>query len=86
MRHLAEAVGCLAAHPLRRRIGRDPLGVFPLQCLELAHERVVLKIIDLRRIQHVVQVFVMAQLLTQRVHAALRIGRFSGSGHWHLPL
>ena len=30
------------AHALRRRIGRDQLGVFGLQRLQVAHERVVL--------------------------------------------
>jgi len=48
-----------AADALRRRVGRDELGMLLLQLLELAHQVVELRIADLGLVLDVVQLFVM---------------------------
>ena len=60
--HLLESLGRLAAHALRGRVGREQLGMRGLHPLQLVHQRVVLGVGDLRRIENVVQVLVTAQL------------------------
>ncbi len=62
----------LAAHPLGRRVRRHQLGVLLLERLELAEERVVGLVRDLRPIEHVVQVLVLPQLLAQLRDPLLR--------------
>ncbi len=65
MAYLDEAFARLAAHALGGRIGTRQLGMSFLQRLELAHQGVVFRVGDLGRVQHVIQVFVVAQLLAQ---------------------
>ena len=65
MPHLDETLARLAAHALGGRIRRDQLRMRGFQLLELAHHRVVFRVGDFGRVQHVVQVFVMAQLLAK---------------------
>jgi hypothetical protein len=83
----AEGFRWLAAHPLRRRVGRDQLGVARLQVLELAHELVVLGIADLRVVQGVVAVIVEGDLSAQLFDACLgRLRITFGSGGFDLLL
>jgi hypothetical protein len=65
MRQLGEAGQGLAAYALGRGVGRDQLGVFGLNALELAHEHVEGGVGDLGRVEDVVLVFVMANLVAQ---------------------
>src|SRR5580700_6256344 len=44
-----------------------------LQCLQLTHQRVILRVRNRRRIHHVIQVLVAPQLLPQRLHALPRL-------------
>ena len=57
-----EALGRLAAHALGGRVEREQLRVRGLKELQLVHQRVVLGVGDLRRVQYVIQVLVAAQL------------------------
>src|SRR5580693_8216876 len=61
MPHLDETLARLRSHPLRRRIRSDQLGVFGFQTLEFAHQRVVFGVGDFGRVEHVIQVLVVAQ-------------------------
>ena len=51
------------ADPLSRRIGLQQVGVLLLQPLQLAKQAVVLRIGDLRCIEHVIGMIVMADRL-----------------------
>jgi hypothetical protein len=75
MADLDEPLARRRTHPLRRRIRRDQLGMLRLQRLQLAHQRVIFGVGDLRRIQRMVQVFVMPELLAKSLD-------FLGDG-WH---
>ena len=55
-----------AAHPLRRRIGRQQLGVLLLKPLKLGKQAVVFGIGDLRIVEDVIAVVVILKLLAQR--------------------
>ena len=67
--HLLESLGRLAAHALRRRVRRQQLRMLGLDPLQLVHQRVVLGVGDLRRVQHVVKVLVAAQFRAQFLRA-----------------
>ena len=73
MRHLDEALARLAADALGGRIRRDQLGMRRLQRLQLAHQRIVFGVGDFGRVQYVVQVLVVAQLLAQSVDFLRRL-------------
>ena len=62
---LGEAVERRCAHALGRRVGRDQLGVLLLERLQLPVQRVVLRVVDLRPVEDVVQVRVVVDLLSQ---------------------
>jgi hypothetical protein len=64
-RDLLEALGRLAADALGGRVGREQLGVRGLDALELVHQRVVLGVGDLRRVEDVVEVLVVAEFGAQ---------------------
>jgi hypothetical protein len=65
----------LGADALRRRVGRDELGVLGLERLQLAVQRVVLVVADLRVVEDVVAMCVVVELRAQLVDACLRVGR-----------
>ena len=58
-----------AAHALGGRVGRAPFRVGLFQALQLAKQAVVLRIGDGGRVQHVIQMPVVAQLFAQLSHA-----------------
>ena len=62
----------LAADALRGRVGRDELGVVGLEPLELVHERVVFGVGNFGRVEDVVEVLVVAQLMAQSFCASGR--------------
>ena len=72
VRHLHKPILRLAANPLRRRIQRHPLRMLRLQPLQLVHQRVVLRIRNLRSVLNVVKMFVMAQRIAQRLQLLFR--------------
>jgi hypothetical protein len=65
VRHLDEALTGFAAHALGGRVIRDQLRMRFLQRLQLPHHRVVFRVADFRRVQYVIEIFVMAQFLAQ---------------------
>ena len=65
----------LRADALRRRIRRDELGILRFERLELAKQRVVLRVGDERRVERVVLVVVPLDLLAQRCQRARRASR-----------
>ena len=67
--HFLEALGRLAAHALRRRVGRHQFGMLAFEPLQLIHQLVEGLVGDGRRIHHVVQVLVVADLLAQFLDA-----------------
>ena len=69
VRHLAKALGRLAAHALGGRVGGDELGVRCLDAFEFVHQRVVGGVADFRRVENVIQVLVAAQFGAQFVGA-----------------
>jgi len=73
---LVEAVslGQRRPHPLGGTLGRDELGVLPLQLLELTEERVVLGVRDLDTPLVVVELVVPEDLSTQPVETLLGLG------------
>ena len=73
VRHLDEALARLAAHALRRRIGRDQLRMLGLELLQLVHQAVEFGVADLGIVEHVVAVLVVADLVAQRFDLLLHI-------------
>ncbi len=71
--YLGELFAGLAAHPLRRRIGRDQLRMRGFQRDQLVHQLVELGVADLRIVEHVIAVFVVADLVAQRVDLLLHV-------------
>jgi len=71
--HGLELVERLAADAPRRGVGRDEIGVLPLELLQFAEQTVVLGIGDDRPILHVVRPVVPPDLFTQRFDALLRV-------------
>jgi hypothetical protein len=69
MRDGLEAFGGPATHALCRRVGVGQLGVCLFDRPKLAHESVELGVGDLRRVVHVVALFVMADESSQFVSA-----------------
>ena len=67
----------LVAHPLGGGIRSDLLRVGRLQLLQAAVEAVVLVIWDDRRIQHIVQIALLVQVLPQLFHFLTVIHGFS---------
>ena len=65
MRDFDESLARLAADALGGRIRRDQLGMRGFQRLQLPHHRVVFGVGDLGRVQHVIQMLVVAQFLAQ---------------------
>lgn len=79
-----EAARDLAADALRRRIGRDEIGVLGLDLLEFGEEAVVLGVGQVRLVEHVICVVRPLELGAQPCGALRRLagGRFNwGSGH-----
>ena len=59
VRNLLKALARLAAHTQRGRIRHDQFGMLALDLLQLANQRVILRVADLGRIENVVQMLVM---------------------------
>ena len=70
---LDELAARLAAHPLRRRVRRDQVGVLGLEPGQLPVQRVVLGVGELRSVEDVVEVLVPADLPAQLLQAALDV-------------
>jgi hypothetical protein len=68
MGHLGEALAWLAAYTLRRRVRRYQRGMLRLQPLEPVHERVILGVGDFRCVEHVVEMFVVANLFAKSLN------------------
>ena len=83
VRHLDEALARLAAHPLGGRIGGDQLGMLGFERLEFVHQPVEFGVADLRIVEHVIAVLVIADLVAQRFDLLLHI--FAG-GHEQLSV
>ena len=73
VRDLPEGVLRLAAHPFGRRIGRSVLRVLLLQVHQAVDQTIILIIFQLRRIQVVVQMHMMFNLLFQLPHFAANV-------------
>ena len=67
---LLEALGRLAAHALRRRVRRHQLRMRRFQPLQLVHQRVVLGVADLGRVENVIEMLVAAKFLPQLLDLA----------------
>jgi hypothetical protein len=76
--HWREAGQHRPAHALRRRIGGAQARVDLLQRLQLAEQAVVLRIRDLRRVEHVIAVGMLAELVAQ---LGGTFGGWGRSGH-----
>ena len=76
VRHLLELRERLGADALRRRIGREELGMLRLEVPQLVDQLVVLGVGDLGVVEDVVAVVVVVELLAQFLHALL--GRLGG--------
>jgi hypothetical protein len=74
--NLLEPLEGLAAYALSGGVGGDELGVPGLEVLELVVEGVVLGVGDLRRVLHVVEAIVVADLLAQLLDPAPRVHAF----------
>ena len=66
--NLDETFARFAADALGGRVGRDQFGILGLEFLQLFKKFVELEIADLRIVEHVVAVLVVADLLTQCVN------------------
>src|ERR1039458_8696825 len=75
LRHLDETLARLAAHALRRRIGRQQFGMLRLQIAQLPHQRVIFGVADFGLVQDIVQALVMAQPFPQLLDAGGNIFR-----------
>ena len=64
----------VVAHPLRRRVGVEILGIGLLELLQLVHHLVEGAVVDGRGIQHIVVIVVLVELLAQASY--LFLGRF----------
>ena len=64
-RNLDEAFARFSADALGGRIGRDQLGMLASSCLQPPHHHVVFGVADFGLVQHVIQMFVMAQRVAQ---------------------
>ena len=74
VRHRPEGSHRRAADALRRRIGREQLGMLGLQRLEFAEQRIELGVGDRRRVEHVVAVVVAFDGLAQPSRALDGLG------------
>src|SRR5438067_4941773 len=74
MLHFDEAFAGLAAHALRRRIGRDEFRVRGLQLQQLLHQQIEFGVADLGVVEDVVTMLVVADLFAQRFHLARHRG------------
>ena len=59
---LGELGDRLGAHPLRRRVGGDELGMVTLERAQLVQQRVIDVVADLGVVEHVVAVVVVVEL------------------------
>ena len=78
MGHFRKALFRLAPDPLRGRVAGHQLRMLRLQRLQLAHQRVEGGVGDLRRIEDVVLVFVMAYLFAKGFDVACSRFRHEG--------
>src|ERR1019366_2760799 len=77
MFRLHESFARLAAHTLRRGVGRNQLRMVGFEPLELVHQRVERGVRNFRRVQHVIAILVMPDLLAQGFDLLLD----GGTGH-----
>jgi hypothetical protein len=86
MVHLGEALFGLATYALTGRVRRHQLGMAAFEHAQLPHPGVVLRVSDFRGIQHVILIFVVAELIAQFVDSfgivlLNRAGLGSSFGH-----
>src|SRR5271166_126039 len=79
MRNFDESLARLAAHTLCRRIGRDQRRMLSFEVLQLPHQLVEFGVADLRLVQDVVAILVMADFFAKSFD--LFFGGFVGSTH-----
>jgi hypothetical protein len=72
--HLAQLRTRLGTDTLGGRVGRDQLGMFGFQSLEFSEEPIVLGVRNLRIVEYVVAMIVMADLGAQRLDALDGLG------------
>ena len=70
--HLGEVPGGWARHPLGRRVGDDEVGMGRLQLAQLAHQGVVVGVVQRRLVEHVVA---MVGVVDQRPQLSGTLGR-----------
>ena len=73
MRHRRKGVEGGRAHLLRGGIGRDKLRMLRLHCFQSAIKPVIFKIVDLRRILHIIFPVVIRDLIAERLIFAQQI-------------
>src|SRR5271165_5075694 len=79
MRNFDESLARLAAHTLCRRIGRDQRRMLSFEVLQLPHQLVEFGVADLRLVQDVVAILVMADFFAKSFD--LFFGGFVGGTH-----
>ncbi len=77
MAHFGEGVGRRGPGPLRRRIGGGKFGVLTFQGDEFAIERIVFSVADDRRVEDVIAIEVIIDLLAEVGDAFLYIHSIS---------
>ena len=65
MRRFLKSLARFAAYALRRRVGRNQLGMLLLDGLQPPHQRVIFGIVDLGLIENIILVFVMANFVAE---------------------
>src|SRR5580704_18229975 len=89
MLYFGEAFFGLAANALAGRVGCDQFWMEPFQPAQLPHLCVVLGVRDLWRIEHMILIFVVAELITQCLNPPgvffARVVGAAGSGFRHNP-
>src|ERR1041385_3773529 len=78
MRNLDKAFAWLASDALSRRVRRDQLRLLGLELLQLIHQPVEFRVADLRIVEHVIAVLVMANLVAKRFNAGCRFVTHTG--------
>ncbi len=61
MTHLLKRRQRRRAHALRRRIGRNQVGMLFFQRTQFAHQAIVLRVGNFRRVHDVIQIFMMTK-------------------------
>src|SRR4029077_19573601 len=82
MTHLRELLRCLATDALGWRVGRQEVGPRILDAPELEEQRVVLRVRNLRLVEHVVGVLVTSDQVAQVIDPDRRVDAFFSLAHF----